>query len=109
MLRLVTEKLTDEDLNGIAADLDGYIKVVVDVEHKILAAGGKRHAEGEALLLQNGSRQANLWGGGLDLKTGELDFDSIINIRPGEKNPSREVLSPDTRKVMTEIIRNLLR
>lgn len=109
MLRLVTEKLNDEELHAVAGDLDGYVKIVVDGELKILAAGGKRHADGEALLLESGSRQAHLWGGGLDLETGEIDFDSIINIRPAQGNPSREVLSPEIRKAMTEIVRSLLR
>ncbi|MBI3109636.1 hypothetical protein HYZ06_01205 [Candidatus Daviesbacteria bacterium] len=89
--------------------MDGYIKVVVDVELKILAAGGLRHVEGEELLLKTGSMQENLWGGGLDLATGEIDFDSMINIRTNQGNPSREVLSQNIRKKMEEIIRRLLK
>lgn len=109
MLILVTAKLNDEELSQAAEDLDGYIKVVVDVRRRILAAGGKRHADGEALLLENGSRQEDLWGAGLDLKTGDVDFDSVINIRPRQSNPSREVLNADIRAETESIIRDLLR
>ena len=83
--------------------------MVVDTERRILAAGGKKHSDGEALLLQNGSRQEHLWGGGLDMKTGTIDFDSMINIRPRQDNPSREVLNAEIRAALETIIHNLLR
>ncbi|MBI2329862.1 hypothetical protein HYU94_00525 [Candidatus Daviesbacteria bacterium] len=87
----------------------GYIKFVVDIEKKILTAGGLRHFDGEQLLLQNGSKQANLWGGGLDLETGEIDFDSMINIRPNQGNASREILSQGIRQQVEEVVKDLLK
>jgi len=109
MLKLISEKISDADLKTVGEDFDGYIKFVVDLERGILTAGGKRHFEGEQLLLENGSKQKNLWGGGLDLQTGEVDFDSMINIRPNDNNTSREVLSIEVRTKMEEIVRRLLR
>lgn len=109
MLVIITSKADEEILKKVAEDLDGYIKVVVDIERKILTAGGKRHFEGEQKLLESGSKQENLWGGGLDLETGEIDFDSMINIRPNQGNSSREVLSQDIRDKMIETIRKLLK
>lgn len=109
MLILITSKTNSEDLKKAAEDLEGYIKVVIDVEKEILTAGGLRHVDGEQLLLKNGSKQKNLWGGGLDLETDGVDFDSMINIRPNDNNPSREVLSEETRKKMIDIINKLLR
>lgn len=109
MLILIKEKADEEILKKTAEDLDGYIKFVVDLERKILTAGGLRHFEGEQLLLENGSKQENLWGGGLDLQTGEVDFDSMINIRPNQGNTSREVLSEEIRKKMENIVRELLK
>lgn len=108
MLLLVTSKATEEDLKQAAEDLDGYIKVVIDIEKEILTAGGQRHVQGEELLLQNGSRQENLWGGGLDLETKGMDFDSMINIRPKQNNSSREVLAPEIRQKMESIIHKML-
>ncbi len=109
MLLLITSKADVKTLKQVAEDLEGYIKFVVDVEKGILTAGGLRHFEGEELLLKNGSNQQNLWGGGLDLETGELDFDSMINIRSNQGNPSREILSEDLRKKIEKIVRNLLK
>ena len=105
---LVKEKISEADLKKAAEDLEGYVKVAVDIEKEILTAGGLRHVEGEELLLQNGSSQENLWGGGLDLETGEIDFDSMINIRPHQDNSSRELLSKELREKMEKIIRKLL-
>ena len=108
MLLLVTSKLSEQDLKSAGEDLDGYVKFVVDLEKGIMTVGGERHVQGEELLLQNGSEQKNLWGGGIDLETGGMDFDSMINIRPNEGNPSREVLSVEIRKKMEEIVRKFI-
>jgi len=109
MLIIIKQKADDETLKKVAADLDGYIKVVVDINRKILSAGGKLHVDGEKLLLENDCRQADLWGGGVDLETGEVDFDSMINLRPGQNNKSREVLDQNIRRQMEMIIHQLLR
>lgn len=109
MLLIIREKANEETLKKIADDLDGYVKVVVDLKRKILAGGGKLHVDGEKLLLQDGSEQSDLWGAGIDLETGEVDFDSMINLRPGQGNSSREVLDKDVRNQIGIIIRGLLR
>lgn len=108
MLILVTSKLDHKILKQAAQDLAGYIKFVVDINKNAMTVGGLRHFEGEQLLLQHGSSQADLWGGGLDLATGELDFDSMINIRPVQDNPSREVLNPDIRDQITQVVKKLI-
>ena len=107
---LIVKKKADEDIRKrIAEDLDGYVKVVVDIQRKILSAGGELHVDGEKALLEDGSKQPDLWGGGVDLETGDIDFDSMINLRPKQDNKSREVLDPKIRKQMETIIHNLLR
>lgn len=109
MIHIIRSAADKKTIDDVAQDFDGYIKVVVDIEQQILAAGGTKHVDGEALLLKGGSRQESLWGGGLDLETGEVDFDSMINIRPGQNNPSREILDQDTRRKVEIVIRKFLR
>ena len=109
MLLIIREKANEEILKKIADDLDGYVKVVIDLKRKILAGGGKLHMDGEKLLLQDGSRQSDVWGAGIDFETGEVDFDSMINLRPGQGNSSREVLDKDVRNQIEILIRGLLR
>ena len=108
MLLIVRSKIGPETLKKIAEDLKGYIKVVVDIRRKILAAGGEKHVDGERLLLEDGSLQEDLLGAGLDLETGELDFDSLINLMPIE-NRSREILDEEIRKKVAAVIESLLK
>lgn len=109
MILIIKIRADEKTLKHVAQDLKGYIKVVVDVDKKILAAGGLKHVDAEQLLLENGSQQEHLWGGGLDLDTLEIDFDSMINLRPNQQNTSREVLDQNIRKTIEKIIRDLLR
>jgi len=108
MLLIVRTKIDSQIRQKIAEDLKGYIKIVVDVRRKILAAGGEKHVDGERLLLEDGSRQEDLWGAGLDLETDEMDFDSLINLRPTQ-NRSREILDEEIRKKTVAIIQSLLK
>ena len=107
MLLIIRTKVDPELRKKVAEDLKGYIKVVVDTRRDILSAGGQKHVDGEQLLLKDGSRQEDLWGAGLDLETGEMDFDSMINLRPGQ-NSSREVLDQKIRQQVESLTRSLL-
>ena len=107
MLEIIRSKIDPESRKKIAQDLKGYIKVVVDVRRRVLAAGGQKHVDAERLLLEDGSRQEDLWGAGLDLETGEIDFDSLINLRPTQ-NRSREILDKKVREQVELITRSLL-
>lgn len=109
MLVIIKSKADEEVIKKAAEDFAGYIKIVVDIEKEVLTAGGLRHADGEQLLINEGSHQKNLWGGGLDLETFEIDYDSMINVRPNDGNSSREVLSAKIRQKMEKIITSLLK
>ena len=43
------------------------------------------------ILLDQGSKQSDIWGGGIDLETKVIDFNSFINIRPNDSNESNEI------------------
>lgn len=109
MILVFNRKANSGQIEQISKDLDGYVKFVVDLEKNIVAAGGKKHVDAEQMLLQQGSKQTNLWGGGFDLETAEIDFDSMINIRPSQNNPSREVLDKNIRSQIVKIVRNLVK
>jgi len=108
MLLIIKKKATKDQIKNMAQDFDGYIKVVVDVDQEMLAGGWQRHFEGEQKLLQEGSRQENLWGGGIDLESREIDYNSIINLRPNRNNPGRDIMSADIRKKFDMIVKELL-
>lgn len=104
MLIHLTNKATKAQIMQAAEDLDGYIKFVVNIETGDVILGGSRHFEGEQFLLKRGSKQHSLWGGGYDLESKMIDYDSIINIRPHDGNPSKEVLSPEIRNTILTIL-----
>ena len=87
------------------------VKAVVDVEAGIMAIGGELHSDEEAVLLDNGSRQANLWGINLypEKPSDEwIEFDSMINVRPSVGNRSRFVESGEIREALTQIVQRLV-
>ena len=77
---------------------DPYVKTVIDINNKTCSAGCDRHFESEKILLDQGSRQSDLWGGGIDLATGIIDFNSFINIRPNDNNDSKEILDSEVKE-----------
>lgn len=109
MIVIIRKKATAEELQKMAEDFGGYVKVVVDIQREILAGGGKRHVDAEQLLLAHGSKQDNLWGGGIDLESGEIDYNSMINIRPAQNNLSREIMSHVVRIPFDKIVKKLLK
>jgi hypothetical protein len=84
-----------------------YIKVVVDIERRILGGGGQLHSDCESEFLDDGSRQANLWGAGFMPLTQKITYDSLINLRPRE-NRSMEIQDATIRELIAEIIQQLL-
>lgn len=87
------------------------VKGVVDVELGLLALGGELHADEEAELLERGSKQENLWGINIYHalpKEEWIEFDSMINIRPGQGNRSRSVEDEDMQNKIIEIVNNLI-
>lgn len=87
------------------------VKAVVDVEKNIMAIGGDLHADEEALLLDHGSKQQNLWG--INIYPGEpkekwIEYDSMINIRPSQGNRSRDVQDLAVRKKIIKIVEGLI-
>lgn len=88
---------TKEEIEQLKEQFDVYIKTVIDIEKKICSAGCDRHFESEKLLIDTGSSQPYVWGGGLDLETKLIDFNSFINIRPTDHNMSNEIQNKQTR------------
>ena len=108
MIILLKNKATKKEIYEAGKNLDQYIKFVVDIETGVLTIGGDRHYQGEELLLKNGSKQENLWGGGYDLISKKVDYDSIINIRPRDNNPDRIVLDMEIREEINKILKDKL-
>ncbi len=108
MIYLIQERGTKEQLEQMLETLGDYIKLAVDIERKILAGGGELHADCEAVLLENGSKQVDIWGADWYPMTQEVGYESLINIRPRQNNRSMEIQDPAIRKRVADIVQNLL-
>lgn len=111
-MRIINEKIERDELRAVAKDQFGdLVKAVVDIERGIMVIGGELHADEEALLLSQDSRQEHLWGINLypDKGGGDwIEFDSMINIRPSQGNRSRHVESEAARNAISEIINKFI-
>lgn len=109
---IVAKKISKSELKIIAEERFGdLVKAVVDIKKRIMAVGGELHADEEALLLEQGALQDNLWGINLypDNSDQEMvEFDSMINIRPSQNNRSRGVEDENIRKIILEIVKELI-
>jgi hypothetical protein len=101
-----------DELSKMAEDMFGdLVKAVVDVAHEIMAVDAELHADEEALLIERGSDQTDLWGINLYPKLeGDdfVEFDSMINLRPSRDNRSRGVEDPAIRECLRRIVNDLV-
>lgn len=109
---LIDKPLTKAELKQIAIKRFGdMVKAVVDIEKQIMAVGGDLHADEEAFLLERDSKQEHLWGINLypNLELPDMvEFDSMINIRPGQNNRSRGVESIDLQNQILGMVKKLV-
>lgn len=96
------------ELKQMASAMFGdMVKAVVDVEKGIIAVDAELHSDLEAFLLEDGSRQKDLWGINLypDIQgDGFVEFDSMINMRPSQGNRSRGVENKETSERIIGIV-----
>ena len=88
--------------------LEDYIKLAVDIKRNILAGGGILHADCEAVLLEDGSKQEDIWGADWIPQTKEVRFEALINIRPRQNNRSMDIQNSAIRTQVEAITRQLL-
>jgi hypothetical protein len=112
-MQIVVGQITVAELTAMAeATFGDLVKAVADVGRGLLAVDAGMHSDLEALLLDAGSRQADIWG--INLYPAEfrtpafLEFDSMINLRPGQGNRTRSVEDPATRDAIEKLVGRLI-
>lgn len=103
MIIISSLPLTLEEIEQAKERFGIYVKTVIDIQKKVCCAGMDRHFEGETMLLASGSHQSDIWGGGIDLETKEVDFNSFINIRPRDNNLKNEIQSEQLKKTYSKL------
>jgi hypothetical protein len=107
-----SEKISRSELTEMAERMfGGLVKAVVDVEKGTMIVDADLHADEEATLIENGSKQDNLWGINLyPEENGDdfIEFDSMINVRPRQNNRSRGVESVELQEKIREVVGKLV-
>jgi len=111
-LEPVLRPITRARLNELAESGFGdMIKAVVDCGRGVMVVGGELHADEEGWLLEHGSQQADRWGSDrypAETSDDWIEFDSMINVRPSQGNPSRRVESQETQRRIRSIVAELV-
>jgi len=107
------DPITLAEMKEMAAAMFGDMgKAVVDVERRIMVVDAELHADEEAVLMERGSRQADLWGINLypDMPGEDfVEFDSMTNLRPARGNRSRGVVDPALRERIVAVVDELVK
>ena len=111
-MQILQQPISRAKLRTLAQNTFGdLIKCVADIRLDLLALDADLHADLEQMLLKNGSAQENLWGFNLWVEeAGEdfIEYDSLINIRSWQGNPSRDVLDPEVREKIRQIVEQFI-
>ena len=110
---IITDKKISHDQLKAQCDrwFGDMVKLAVDVERCVVAVGGDLHADGEALLIKDGSNPDDIWGANLyplNDPNDRIEYTALINIRARRENPSMEILDPGIRERMKQIVESLI-
>jgi hypothetical protein len=113
MMKIINTEISLEEIKQMAQNKFGnFVKAVIDIDKNIMAVDAELHADEESLLIENGSKQQDLWGINIypDLKEEDrIEFDSMINLRPFQGNRSRSVENPQVRGKIMKIVNGLIK
>ncbi|MBI4476120.1 MAG: hypothetical protein HY654_03045 [Acidobacteria bacterium] len=87
------------------------VKLVVDIRRRVVAIGGELHADAEALLLEQGSQQRDLWGANYYPGVGVdrcIEYTALINIRPSQGNRSMQVQDMAVRDAIRTVVHEVV-
>ena len=112
-LHIVEKPITKEELKKIAEERFGdLVKGAVDIEQEIMALGGEFHMDEKIFLYeQRQSKSDNVWGINLyPDKSGDdmIEYDSVINLKPGLGNRTRSIDSPEIQEKIKKIVKKLI-
>ena len=103
---LLERRIEAAELRRLVLRFEDLVKYVADVERGLIAIGGELQADAEQVLLEAGSRPADLWGANYYPgrgRDGYIEYISLINIKPAAGNRGMELQDPDLRQKVRDI------
>ena len=98
---IIKEKIAKSELQS------PFTKAVVDIELGKISLGCELHIDCAEELIQDGSLMSDLWGFNI-YPDYQLDFVSLINIRPAQGNRSMKIEDSIIREKIESLVRNYL-
>lgn len=105
-MRFFELPLTFAEIKRLQDRWGNYLKVTVDIKKNWVVAGGELHADGEKVLLEKGSRQDDIWGGGISISSKQIDTTAVLNLRPRLDNDNLEILDLKRREKFLKIVKS---
>ena len=106
-------KIEISELKEMAKKMHGFfVKAIIDIEKGIMAFDAPMHSDlFEFLVNEEGSNPVNLWGINIHPDQNEenlIEFDSMMNIKPGLGNRTRGIENEEIRKKIIEIVNKIV-
>lgn len=112
-MKIINQEITNKELLDMAEKMFGnMVKAVVDIKRGLMAVDAELHADEEAYLIENGSKQKDLWGINLypELAGDDfIEFDSMINLRPSQDNLTRGVENQEIQQKIKAVVNKLIK
>jgi len=108
MVIILDRKITPEEFKKAREVYGDYIKTVIDIEKNILAVGGEYHIDCEDVLIKNGSKLENLYGGGYRISTKEVEYMALSNFKPNLNKTTYEIMNKKIRDKLYKLTKEFL-
>ena len=108
MVIVLDRKITPEEFERATEVYEDYIKTVIDVKKEVLAVGGEYHIDWEEVLIEQGSKLENLYGGGYRVSTKEVEYMAMSNLKPSFGKVTYEIMDKDVRDKLYKLTKEYL-
>lgn len=111
-MKIVKDKITIAELKEMVKNFNGvFVKAVVDIEKEMMAIDAELHMDLlEFLMEHEQSEPNNIWGINLYPENSSenfVEFDSMVNIKPGFGNRNRGIDSLPIQEKIKRIVKKL--
>jgi len=102
---LLTTKLqyTTADINKMKNESEGYVWLAVDVKRHIMVAGDEHFRKLKQVLFGERCRSGDIWGAGINLESGEIDYRSPVNRKLVPSHPTIDMPEDMEARVEREV------
>lgn len=113
-MKIIKDNIEITELREMAKKMHGdFVKGMVDIEKEIISVDAPMHSDlFEWLMEQENSEPKNLWGINFypELQGDDfIEFDSMMNLKPGLGNKTRGVENPQIREKIIAIVNKFVK